>query len=321
MSESPRYRWLTSDHMARLLDAAFAEWAARPSDGKDKRRTPRIPLGDRPQVRIAFYRIHNEEIACHQSATLLDISAEGLRITTSETIPVHATVFFDLAAESGEQQLGCATVVRCHRHDDVCELGLRFGEDVASLDVIDQISALESKSPIRVRVDALTRTILSAAKHAFHVVSQRATSRVFLTASRGGTNAWFLVEAKLTRYCATLVVDGQKVATQERPLVDRIRNLVSDAARPTMVQLSSHGFSGWAMVRPHTVTTHDLIVEGKIVRKAKHEAALTEMLTEGTNCTGGVAQNTGVQTPKTRRSSDATHVGWEATAVAKSARR
>ncbi len=285
--------WVTSDIMARVLDDAFRAWNANTPCETDHRRTPRISAGNLPPLRIASFSIHNTTVECNESANIIDVSADGLHLSTRQAFPCGATVCFDLSSPDDEGHYGGATVVRCEHNGTFYDLGLQFGEDAGSLDVSEKIPSAHSTPEFFAPIKRFGARCISHLAFAYRVISGGAPSGILLTAHQGRHEAMFVVEAKLSRYTASLLVDDREIATRHGPLIDRFRNLISDKAEPTMLQLSGAGFTGWAVLRPNAVTAYSLTTDRSIPAQGKPIDVLTDPRRTGT-VTGGSKKTTSV---------------------------
>lgn len=276
VATNDRSEWVTSDIMARVLEDAFRAWNDVVPAGDDQRRTPRLSARDLPPLRIASYSIHGTDIECPSSARILDVSADGLRLSTKLPIPSGATVYFDLSSPEDEGRYGGATVVRCKHNGDSFDLGLQFSEDAGSLDVVDRTPSVQTSFAFVGPVRRVFANYVSRLNILYRVITGVAPSSVLLTANQARHSAMFFVEAKLTRFVATLFVDEREVASRRGPLNDRIRNLVSPHGESTMLQLSGAGFTGWAVLRPNAVTAYSLTADHHIAQHQRAVGALPD---------------------------------------------
>ncbi len=68
-----------------------------------------------------------------------------------------------------------------------------------------------------------------------------------------GRQATFVVQVMPFRYRASLMAGGRRVASQSGLLNNRVSNILSSSAAPTLVHIQGGGFNGWAVLRPGRV--------------------------------------------------------------------
>jgi hypothetical protein len=244
---------VTREELARLFDAAFAQWSADDQDDAGRRRTPRVAVRDAKPIIVASYAKEGRTVELNGAARILDISADGLGLLWAEPLPVGARVCLEFGDCDGESQ-GIATVARSTKREVGYHIGLTFVGDAGSLDA--EMSQDSADTPLVLQEGWRGRyeRAKSALATAYRVATECDNARRAVRRSMDGTEGLFVVEAKLFRYIASLSVDGRMVARQTGALNDRIRNLFFDSVPPTMVNLEAGDFSAWAMLRANTVT-------------------------------------------------------------------
>lgn len=253
-----RQAGMTIDTMAIVLDKAFGAWVATGHEVDGLRSTPRIAVDGLPPLPVTGYAYAGELVELHEEGRIVDVSADGIRIAMSQAMPVGAIAYFALRCDGGEVQFGTAVVARCDAASDGFDLGLRFSGDADSIDVF------EPRSTCGVRLGEYRRWVFIARKareclnHGIAILSNQVPASVLLTEEHQGNHASFLVTAKLFRYGAVLHVNGRRVAGERGALHDRLYNLISSRARPTLLNLSGEGFSACATLRPNGVTAFSL---------------------------------------------------------------
>ncbi len=245
---------VTQEELARLFDEAFAEWSASDQGDDNRRHTPRITLQDVKPIIVVCYTHEDRTVELNGAARILDISADGMGVLWAQPLPVAARVRFALGSGDGQENQDVATVQRSTNREDGYHIGLTFVGDAASLEAETPDDTVGTASvPAegwRGRCDLVKNALLAA----YRVVTRREAARQEVRRSVGGSEGLFVVEAKLFRFIASLYIDGRKIADQTGRLNNRIGNLFSDSAPPTMINLEGGDFSAWAMLRANAVT-------------------------------------------------------------------
>ena len=244
---------LSGEELAELLEQVFATWQGGRRDGR-RRRTPRMDVQSGKSLNVVAYRFEGRDFGVARPAKLADLSADGLGIEFDLEIPVGAQMCFSFRNDQGEQSFGWARVTNTRPVGDGFKIGLEFDGDAQSLDP----EASEEKDVrfglVQQRLAAWLDRGKLGFRAAWAVVVRRRDARRELIREADGVTARFIVDVKLTRYNASLFVGGRRVSKQSGVLLDRLYNLWSDAALPTMIHLEADGFSAWATMRPHQVT-------------------------------------------------------------------
>ena len=245
---------VTNEELAQLLNDAFSSWQADPGDAQGRRDTPRIPAGDVKPIFLVSYAYGGRDFVLNHRVTILDISADGLGIVLAQPLPIGAVVCFAFDGRTAERYYGVALVVRVGKCQDGYEVGLTFIENAHSLDI--EPSADEAQATVLLPHGRLpgSRRLREASAVVCRALARRNSSRRTVEKSVYGKKASFVVEVKLFRYTAALFVDGRSIVRRSGVLRDRLRNLVTVDAVPTMVHLEGSGFSAWATLRPRAVT-------------------------------------------------------------------
>jgi len=255
---------MTREELAQLFEDAFSLWHSGAARDDPRRRTPRIPVTQTRRIQVVSFAHNGREVVVDRAVRIVDISADGLGISLREHVPVGAVVCFAFDSAAGERSYGVATVVHCVRQRNAYALGLTFHEDACTLEVESNgAEAPAPRAPGQPAERALSQ-FLNAADCVFRVLTGRHASRRELRRTSEGRQAIFVVEARLFRFSAYLYVDGRKLVCQSGALNDRLRNLYSNTALPTMVNLQGEGFSAWATLRANAVTAYSLEPELKI---------------------------------------------------------
>lgn len=250
MNRDGVHNCVTEAELSKLFNDAFKTWHASATQPDGSRQTPRVMASDAKPLFVVSYAFDGKDVPVKKGATIADISADGLGIILPMALPVDAILHFAFENPSGESSSGAASVARVARHQDGYLIGLTFEEQAGAINV-DESS---TDTPTSARwIDKLWADVVQGATRAFHVATCRQHASRTLVRTIDGREACFVIEAKLFRYTATLHVDGQKEATQAGTLRDRLLNLVSSMALPTVIQVEAGGFSAWATLRPNAV--------------------------------------------------------------------
>ncbi len=241
---------VTETELAQLFNDAFETWHACAANPDGSRQAPRVIATDAKPLFVVSYAFDGQDFPVCQGAAIADISADGLGIILPMAIPIDATLRFAFENPSGESGSGVASVARVARHEDGYLIGLTFEEQAGTLNVDE--SSNGAQAPAR-WTDELVGVVVRAATRAFRVAICRRNASRTLVRTIDGREACFVIDAKLFRYTATLHVDGRREAAQTGTLRDRLLNLVSNRAFPTMIHIEGGGFSAWATLRPNAV--------------------------------------------------------------------
>lgn len=263
---------VSGSELAELIEQAFVTWqgGARGrrsgSHRHDRRRTPRVDVLSGKYLYIIGYRFEGKDFTVDRPARLVNMSADGLGIEVDQEVPVGAQMCFSFRNDRDRDGtgFGWARVANMQSGDRGFKIGLDFDEDARSLDP-------EATDDLDVGFGLLVNTLATwvhgfklGLRKGLEVLARRCEARRELTREVDGKTARFVVDVKLSRYHASLFVDGRRVVSQSGVLLDRLLNLWTDAALPTMIHLEGEGFSAWATMRPHKVlrSSLDLSVAG-----------------------------------------------------------
>ena len=236
----------TKEDLVQLFETAFTQWKKNPFDPVDRRGAPRLVADHVKPLFVVSFSYDGKEVELNRRVSIVDISADGLGVEMEEPLPVGATLCFAFKSQEGDRNFGIASVVRLVRDNNNYHVGLTFLENARTLN-IDQSAPVSE--PYGVWLWKGLRTWLRI----LHALITRQHAHQSLQKMLADKQVRFDVEAKMFRYIATLYVDGRKVKTQIGPLNDRLRNLYSEEAMPTVISLEADAFVAWATLRTNKV--------------------------------------------------------------------
>jgi hypothetical protein len=245
---------LTNEDLARLFERAFGTWQEGQAEQKCRRQTPRIKADVAKPIFLVSYAYDGREVELNRRAYVVDISADGLGIALPDPLPVGAVACFAFDGLTGMRNYGAALVVRSASHEDGFRIGLSFAESAQSLELGEPaMEAAVCRATLKGCEQGFER-LRERACAAYRTVTQRHHARKILETSVYDRKASFIVEAKLFRYTAALVVEGREVVRRTGALRARLQNLFCEAAKPTLIHLQGGGFAAWATVQANEVT-------------------------------------------------------------------
>jgi hypothetical protein len=126
---------VTARDLAELFNVAFGAWMSSGSHPSERRRTPRVALGDREYIYMVSYSHDGQETDRNHPVRIVDLSADGLGVALAEPVPVGASVRFAFASEGVQPDFGVARVARLVKQAEGYLVGVTFAESAHVLDV------------------------------------------------------------------------------------------------------------------------------------------------------------------------------------------
>lgn len=245
---------VTCEELAQLFDKAFAMWQACRRDPEGRRLSPRIPTGLHKPIFVDSYEYEGRRTTLNRRARLVDVSADGLGMKFSESLPIGAVLRFALEAASGERSHGLAAVISSAKCEDSFRIGLIFTDSAQNLDVEQTTCDTETASSLSGGWRGALERIRQAAEIALNKTQLHELGHRELRSFDHGRAVVFVVNARLFRYTASIFVDGRRVAHRCGVLRDRARNLFVEIGRATVTYLEGGGYYASATMQPNNVT-------------------------------------------------------------------
>lgn len=245
----------TKEDLVQLFEMAFQQWKKNPFDPVERRGTPRIPAEHIKPLFVVSYSYNGKETELYKKVPIMDISADGIGMEMEEPVPVGSALCFAFENRAGDRNFGIASVVRLIKKDHYYLVGLTFSENARKLNVEPTNAILEPCT-------AWLFKGFQAWEYLYQMLTRRRYAKRSLSKTLESRVVRFTIEVKMFRYLTTLSVDGQVIHKQIGPLNDRVRNLYSDDAMPTIISLEAGDYTAWATLRAYKISymsiVHDL---------------------------------------------------------------